>query len=137
MSSQPELATGKFRRLFTLPSGLSPGRRYLEECESVRGWAIILVFLFHWQGGIRGYDPIEGQPSLLLSFLYAGSTGVTLFFVLSGFLLSLPFAGASLQLNPRPASGLYLKRHPLDHRSLGSRRCNHGLICRNSAYGGR
>lgn len=73
------------------PAGLSKGRNYFEECESIRGWAIILVFLFHLLGTFfYRYKPVE-DISILKSFVYAGNTGVTLFFVLSGFLISMPY----------------------------------------------
>ncbi len=76
-----------------LKSGLRDRRGHLVELECLRGMAIWLVVLFHaytiafWQGdGFRGHE--VPWP---LSFVTAGRTGVTLFFVLSGFLLSLPF----------------------------------------------
>jgi len=66
------------------------GNTYIEACESVRGWAIVPVFLFHINGTLYGYEAVT-NPSFFYSFIYAGNTGVTLFFVLSGFLLSLPY----------------------------------------------
>lgn len=62
---------------------------YLYEVECLRGLAISLVFAYHVWGISFG----EGDSStpLPLVFFAAGQTGVTLFFVLSGFLLSLPW----------------------------------------------
>ena len=62
---------------------------YLHEVECLRGLAILLVFAYHAWGISFG----EGDAStpFLLVFFAAGQTGVTLFFVLSGFLLSLPW----------------------------------------------
>lgn len=68
----------------------------LPQCESVRGIAILLVFCFHYLGTIRGYEPFTDMPEGL-GLLFGGNTGVTLFFVLSGFLLTRPFVqGAEL-----------------------------------------
>ena len=72
-----------------LHAGLREGTGYLLPLECLRGVAILLVFLFHaW--GISGLGTPD-SPGLLLSFILSGSTGVTLFFVLSGFLLFLPW----------------------------------------------
>jgi len=62
---------------------------YLHEVECLRGLAITLVFAYHVWGISFG----EGDAStpFPLVFFAAGQTGVTLFFVLSGFLLSLPW----------------------------------------------
>lgn len=74
---------------FTLEAGLRGKGRYLYELECVRGLAILLVFFFHAYGA-TGY-PETDAPGLLRSYLIGGNTGVTLFFMLSGFLLSLPW----------------------------------------------
>jgi len=74
---------------FNLRSGLRSGSSYLYELEALRGVAILLVFFSHTHGIAFGNSP--HQPSVLMSFLVSGNTGVTLFFVLSGFLLSLPW----------------------------------------------
>lgn len=71
-------------------AGVSPGH-YLSGLESLRGLAILLVFWFHVEGVV--YIPY-GRPNTALPFqslVRAGHTGVSLFFVLSAFLLSLPF----------------------------------------------
>ncbi|OOG63458.1 hypothetical protein B0E46_10735 [Rhodanobacter sp. B04] len=62
----------------------------LNECESLRGIAITLVFFYHFLGSLRGYAP-DPHAHFATALLFGGSTGVDLFFVLSGFLLSLPF----------------------------------------------
>lgn len=74
-------------------SGLRQPAAYLPQLESLRGWAILLVVLFHYVGILNmdgGLGPSERQPAWL-QVLGAGNTGVTLFFVLSGFLLVQPF----------------------------------------------
>lgn len=72
-----------------LESGVRRGTKYLYEIECFRGLAVVLVFGFHVWGISFG----EQKPSPLSPLVYvvAGHTGVTLFFVLSGFLLSLPW----------------------------------------------
>jgi peptidoglycan/LPS O-acetylase OafA/YrhL len=82
----------------------------------LRGVAALFVFLFHYGAlnpGIR-MDlsiPIIGQ---VLQFpLGFGFAGVDLFFVLSGFLLTLPFALAALSNSARPPTGTYYKRRLL------------------------
>ena len=91
-----------------LTEGVRDPGHYLHELECLRGLAILLVFLFHaW--GISGLQWPE-QPAPGLAFIAAGNTGVTLFFVLSGFLLALPWL--RYWLNPgqrRPSVAQYLK----------------------------
>lgn len=69
-----------------------PARReHLPELESLRGIAITLVCLFHFQLLIGGAKVVERWQNPALVFVRAGHVGVDLFFVLSAFLLSLPF----------------------------------------------
>ncbi|MDA9579615.1 acyltransferase [Luminiphilus sp.] len=76
---------------FSLQSGIRGGG-YLSQIDALRGWAILLVFFFHaW--GISG-GSTGAEPSLWFSYVAAGRTGVTLFFVISGFLLSIPWLRA-------------------------------------------
>ena len=75
-----------------VPTGIRRGA-YLPELESLRGIAILLVFLFH-ADVILGFpfrNRSEIWPALPLALVWMGHTGVTLFFVLSAFLLSRPF----------------------------------------------
>ena len=68
------------------PAGMRASQTHYPELESLRGAAILLVFFFHLDGLVtEGSSP---DVSLLSGFVRAGHTGVSLFFVLSGFLLS-------------------------------------------------
>jgi peptidoglycan/LPS O-acetylase OafA/YrhL len=71
--------------------GLRRSSVFIPELESVRGIAILLVFVFHVDGNVRFPFSVVPSTPLALAFVRAGFTGVDLFFVLSGFLLSLPF----------------------------------------------
>ncbi len=75
-------------------AGVRRSSTYLPELEALRGVAITLVFLHHAIGMVEGaWGTALGKVhvSLPRAFFVAGSTGVTLFFVLSAFLLALPF----------------------------------------------
>jgi peptidoglycan/LPS O-acetylase OafA/YrhL len=75
------------------PAGIRDAAHYMPQLESLRGVAILLVFLFHADALLSptGYPMIRTWASPLGAFVHAGHTGVTLFFVLSAFLLSRAF----------------------------------------------
>lgn len=74
------------------PVGVRRSTAYFPELESLRGIAILLVYVFHLAGAV---DPSGTRPGTVVSplgaFVRAGHTGVSLFFVLSGFLLGMSF----------------------------------------------
>ncbi len=76
-----------------VPAGIRRGTTYFPELESLRGLAIALVFVFHADAALLfPFGTRTGSVvPLPLAFVWAGHSGVTLFFVLSAFLLSLPF----------------------------------------------
>lgn len=79
--------------------------------DSLRGIAVLLTIVFHsWYqlpGTVaKGKTPYD-YP------LFFGRTGVHLFFVLSGFLLFLPYAKWILKKAPRPSAILFYKRRIL------------------------
>jgi peptidoglycan/LPS O-acetylase OafA/YrhL len=65
-----------------------PARVFLPDLESLRGIAIGLVLLDHVIDAVGGHGLRVCAPAAIF---VAGHTGVTLFFVLSGYLVSRPF----------------------------------------------
>jgi len=97
----------------TLPSAASGDRRYIASLTGMRGMAAFLVFLFHYEHlhpGIRLDLNVPLIGSILQFPLGFGFAGVDIFFVLSGFLLTLPFARAALSGEQRPQLSRYFKR---------------------------
>ncbi|GAB3281240.1 acyltransferase family protein [Parahaliea aestuarii] len=88
-----------------LTAGLRRPSSYRFELECLRGLAILLVFLFHAYGITWGDRATQLTP--LNAWVVAGNTGVTLFFVLSGFLLSLPWLQHLLAGSPAPSVRAY------------------------------
>src|SRR5262245_20094341 len=97
-----------------VPTGIARDAHYFFELECLRGVAIALVVLFHADGLLRfPFRTTTGMwPPLPLALVFAGHTGVSLFFVLSGFLLSLPFL-AEIDGERRVDRRLYYRKRAL------------------------
>jgi peptidoglycan/LPS O-acetylase OafA/YrhL len=93
-----------------VPAGIRDARSYSPELESLRGVACLLVFFFHASGTVASGAARDVDP--LRAFVYAGHTGVTLFFVLSAFLLSRPFLEQA-RGGPRVGWGRFWARRAL------------------------
>ncbi|MFN8641690.1 MAG: acyltransferase [Candidatus Binatia bacterium] len=94
-----------------------PARPYFPELECLRGLAITLVYAFHSEAVLRAAVPGASDAAgtwvwLPLAFVYSGNTGVSLFFVLSAFLLSLPFL-AAVRGGPRVSTLEFFRRRAL------------------------
>src|SRR6266702_4719673 len=88
-------------------------RNSIAVLDGVRAIAILMVIVFHINR-ITG-DSLWNQMAnpLASSVATAGGTGVTLFFVLSGFLLFMPFAKALLFDTPWPLARVFYLRSVL------------------------
>jgi peptidoglycan/LPS O-acetylase OafA/YrhL len=76
---------------------VTPGRRLIPQIDGLRFVAISVVFYYHigWRLVLSGAG--TGEASRPLHFLmHTGTFGVELFFVISGFVLALPFVRARL-----------------------------------------
>ena len=95
-----------------VPAGIRRGSTYFPELESLRGLAIALVFVFHADRAllfpVRTRDGAVSPLPLL--YVWEGHTGVTLFFVLSAFLLSLPFLDEAYGGRPVSRRQFYQRR---------------------------
>jgi peptidoglycan/LPS O-acetylase OafA/YrhL len=78
-------------------TGMRASHRHLPALDGLRGLAIVLVFLVHYGGGAKSsFFPLR----IAGLAVQAGWTGVTLFFILSGFLISGILWDARDQLHP-------------------------------------
>lgn len=94
---------------------VSHGKRFIPEVDGLRFIAVSAVVLLHLRGLtiVKHMAGAAIQPSeqWLFNLLSIGHCGVQLFFVLSGFLLALPFARWRLGMGTEPSlRGYYLRR---------------------------
>src|SRR5260370_15105389 len=119
-------ATSAFRRWLQLASSwlatqlddrLHPGP--IPALDGVRAIACLCVMGYHINLIARStYLWVPAQNPLIASILLSGNAGVTLFFVLSGLLLFLPYARALTLQKPWPDARLFYLRRAL-HIMLG------------------
>src|ERR1051326_4960715 len=94
---------------------LTPGRQFIPQVDGLRFVAIAAVVLYHVNAYVLGRQvagaDIRPSEAWLPTLLGIGAYGVQLFFVISGFLLALPFARAKFGMAPRPSlRNYYLRR---------------------------
>lgn len=88
-------------------SGIHRSAKRIPELDGLRGFAIFVVILDHYIGNVPHGTP-HGLPSKLGAILGQGSTGVDLFFVLSGFLIGGILLGS--RTSPHYYKTFYLRR---------------------------
>jgi len=84
--------------------------RWLPEIDGLRFIAIGAVLLFHMQGQLERHYALAIPQTWFVRAADFGNRGVPLFFVLSGFILSLPFARSYRSGTPRPSLRRYFLR---------------------------
>ena len=91
--------------LFSRLSRETSSGRFIPEMDGLRFVAIGMVVLFHLTGYLLAKSPPTSAPSThsawLAQIALAGVRGVELFFVISGFILALPFAAHHLKHEAR------------------------------------
>ena len=107
--------TSRWDRFLGRFSRRTSSGRFIPEVDGIRFLAIAFVVAFHLDdyAGRKevGADLGAGGIEFAGRYLGNGNRGVQLFFVLSGFILALPFAGHFLAGRKRPTTrGYYLRR---------------------------
>ena len=100
--------TSRWRQLWPESSAVSA----IPAVDGMRALAVLLVVTFHAWWVMPDKLPIPGSYTEQYPINY-GWTGVHLFFVLSGFLLFLPYARWAFGLQLRPSALLFYKRRLL------------------------
>lgn len=88
-------------------------KSHVRVLTGLRGWAALWVLIYHvWEASRHGpvILPVGEWNIVLTPFFSAGWSGVQIFFVLSGFLLGLPFAQWQAGMREKPNLGRYLFR---------------------------
>lgn len=88
-------------------------RNTISVLDGVRGIAVLMVIVFHVNRVTGDNIWVQAANPLTSSISTAGGTGVTLFFVLSGFLLFMPFAKALLYKTNWPLGRVFYMRRVL------------------------
>ena len=102
----------KLRALFSFGSlrRQTSGRAYVPEIDGLRFVAILSVVLFHLEVQVTGQPNGAAIFHTLNPVVHNGYRGVLLFFVISGFILGLPFARSRLTPPPpTPAPAMRLR----------------------------
>ncbi|MDD5544854.1 MAG: acyltransferase [Acidobacteriia bacterium] len=111
MTKTPDVSETKARGfLLRHLSRESSTGQFIAEIDGLRFIAIMSVILYHLNGYLVKKGGYEGGFSYLSHFLNQGFFGVPLFFVISGFIISYPFARAYDRGREQPRLGKYYLR---------------------------
>jgi peptidoglycan/LPS O-acetylase OafA/YrhL len=108
MPSSPEPSRESFSQRFLAPyRRITSSGQLIPEIDGLRFIAILSVYVYHLAGDILRHSPPSRSPAHVSDWIFSTTQilniGVPLFFVISGFILGLPFAAAHLQ-DKRPVS---------------------------------
>ena len=104
MSAEPgDSGVPLWRRLLSRLSRESSSGRFIPEIDGLRFIAIGAVVAYHVGDFVRTKTGHGWSDSALSLFLSHGYFGVPLFFVISGFIISLPFLERIETGRPRPS----------------------------------
>lgn len=108
MPATAEIASSSFSSRFLQPyRRITSSGQFIPEIDGLRFLAIFSVFIYHLAGDVLRNSPAHYGQSLDSNWLFAVTQilniGVPLFFVISGFILGMPFAAAHLR-QKRPVS---------------------------------
>ncbi|HJU68960.1 MAG TPA: acyltransferase [Gemmatimonadaceae bacterium] len=103
-----------YDKLFPRLSRKTTSGRFIAEIDGLRFIAIALVVIFHIRGYVAAKSPavwsIPPETHLAARLTEVGHFGVQLFFIISGFVLALPFATRYLAGGPVVSLRAYLLR---------------------------
>lgn len=89
---------------------VTSGAPIIAEIDGLRFVAIVAVALYHLNGYVLAKDPQGATPTDVTRLLSYGHFGVQFFFLISGFVLLLPFAAWRIENASRPRLGRYYLR---------------------------
>ncbi len=109
-NTQPQYIFSKISQWVSGHLEHNPQKNNITALDGVRAIAFLFVLTFHLDYMLQLWN-ISRLGHLAIAILLAGDAGVTLFFVLSGFLLFLPYAKSLLFDGSWPSAGrFYLRR---------------------------
>lgn len=85
-STSPETLRAETRAASGVEKGSRPLQGHMPVLDGVRGLAVLMVLVFHFVGDIM--EPTGRAESAIAKLVAYGATGVDLFFILSGFLIT-------------------------------------------------
>jgi peptidoglycan/LPS O-acetylase OafA/YrhL len=99
------------RQLLAPYQRITSGRHLIPEIDGLRFVAIAGVYLYHLAGDVLKHSLVQPPPMTpVFEVTQWLNVGVPLFFVISGFILGLPFATARRTAQPAPGLGAYYRR---------------------------